>query len=130
VVARNLVADGRPAAHMRDWLHPELDLPPTEELEPARGSGNMVLDVLVDRDVPVAFARTDVMPRLLERGDELAGALGVKPPIAVLELADTIHLASGDAVQHGISVFAPGRLAVHVMRGLASSEPEQISPSD
>jgi GntR family transcriptional regulator len=130
VVARILVADGRPAAHMRDWLHPELDLPPTEELEQALGRGNMVLDVLVDRDVPVAFARTDVMPRLLERGDELAGALGVKPPIAVLELADTIHLASGDAVQHGISVFAPGRLAVHVMRGLASSEPEQISPSD
>lgn len=130
VVARVLVADGQPAAHMRDWLHPELDLPPTDELERALGRGNMVLDVLIDREVPVAFARTDVMPRLLERGDPLVGALGVEPPIAVLELADTIHLASGDAVQHGTSVFAPGRLAVHVMRGLASSEPEQISPSD
>jgi hypothetical protein len=54
----------------------------------------------------------------------------VKPPIAVLELADTMHLASGDPVQHGISIFAPGRLAVHVMRGLVSSEPEQISTSD
>jgi GntR family transcriptional regulator len=127
MVERVLVADGRPAAHMRDWLHPELDLPPTDELEQALGRGNMVLDVLVDRDVPVAFARTDVMPRLLESGDPLAGALAVTPPIAVLELADTMHLASGDAVQHGISVFAPGRLALHVMRGLASSEPEQIS---
>jgi GntR family transcriptional regulator len=130
VVVRILVADGRPAAHMRDWLHPELDLPPTDELEQALGRGNMVLDVLIDRDVPVAFARTDVMPRLLDKADPLATALAVRPPIAVLELADTMHLASGDAVQHGISVFAPGRLALHVMRGLASSEPEQISPAD
>lgn len=130
MVERILVADGRPAAHMRDWLHPELDLPPTEELERALGRGSMVLDVLVDRGVPVAFARTDVMPRLVERRDPLARALAVKPPIAVLELADTMHLASGDAVQHGISVFAPGRLALHVMRGLASPEPEQISPGD
>jgi len=130
MVERILMADGRPAAHMRDWLHPELELPSTDELEQALGRGNMVLDVLIDRGVPVAFARTDVMPRLVERRDPLAGALAVKPPIAVLELADTMHVASGDAVQHGISVFAPGRLALHVMRGLASSEPEQVSTSD
>lgn len=130
VVERVLETDGEPAAHMRDWLNPELDLPPVEEIEAALRSGRMVLDVLVDSDVPVAFARTDVMPRLLERGDPLASALDVRPPIAVLELADTMHLASGDAVQHGISVFAPGRLAVHVMRGLVSSEPEQVSAPD
>ena len=51
----------------------------------------MVLDVLVDRDVPVAFARTDVMPRLLDKSDPLAKAPAVRPPIAVLELADTMH---------------------------------------
>jgi len=130
LVERVLETDGEPAAHMRDWLHPELELPPTEEMEDALRRGNMVLDVLIDGGVPVAFARTDVMPRLLQRGDPLAAALGVKPPIAVLELADTMHLASGDPVQHGISVFAPGRLSVHVMRGLVSSEPEQISTSD
>jgi DNA-binding GntR family transcriptional regulator len=127
VVERVLVADGKPAAHMRDWLHPELDLPPNHELEDALRRGNMVLDVLVDRGVPVAFARTDVLPRLVEKGDPLATALAVRAPLAVLELQDTMHLASGDPVQHGISVFAPGRLAVHVMRALASSEPEHVA---
>jgi DNA-binding GntR family transcriptional regulator len=130
VIERVLVTDGRPAAHMRDWLHPEVDLPPPDEMEAALRRGNMVLDVLVDGGVPVAFARTDVMPRLMQPGDPLAAALEVKPPIAVLELADTMHLASGDPVQHGTSVFAPGRLSVHVMRGLVSSEPEQISTQD
>ncbi len=130
VVVRVLETDGRPAAHMRDWLHPELALPPVDEIEAALRRGRMVLDVLVDGGVPVAFARTDVMPRLLEPGDRLAAALSVKPPIAVLELADTMHLATGDPVQHGISVFAPGRLAVHVMRGVALSEPEQVTTPD
>jgi DNA-binding GntR family transcriptional regulator len=127
VVERILVADGRPAAHMRDWLHPGLDLPPNDELEDALQRGNMVLDVLLDRGVPVAFARTDVTPRLVEQDDPIATALAVDPPLAVLELQDTMHLASGDPVQHGISVFAPGRLAVHVMRALAPSDLEQIA---
>ena len=129
VVVRILVADGRPAAHMRDWLHPELDLPPTDELEQALGRGNMVLDVLIDRDVPVAFARTDVMPRLLDKADPVAEALAVRPPIAVLELADTMHLLRRRGAAQD-QRLRPGATRPARDARARVVEPEQISPAD
>jgi len=49
------------------------------------------------------------MPRLLELGDPLAEALAVKPPIAVLELADTMHLASGETLEAARLLVSTGR---------------------
>ena len=120
LIQRTLLADGTVAAQMRDIVHPEIELPPIEELRGAIGSGEMVLDILVERGVPIAFARTQVRPRLVEPGGRLGEAMGVTRVTAALELVEVMHLAGGQAVQYSIDVFAPGSVDLHVIRGLDS----------
>ncbi|MFI5123660.1 MAG: hypothetical protein ACHQJ5_12265, partial [Vicinamibacteria bacterium] len=108
------------AAHMRDIVHPEIELPPAEEVRAAVASGKMVLDVLIEQDVPIAFARTQVRPRLVEPGGRLGEAMGATRVTAALELTELMHLAGGQAVQYSIGVFAPGSIDLHVIRGLTS----------
>jgi GntR family transcriptional regulator len=120
LIQRTLLADGTVAAHMRDIVHPDVELPPPEELRAAIASGKMVLDVLVERGVPIAFARTQVRPRLVEPGSRLGEAMGATRVTAALELVELMHLAGGQAVQYSISVFAPGSVDLHVMRGFWS----------
>jgi DNA-binding GntR family transcriptional regulator len=80
----------------------------------------MVLDVLIEQDVPIAFARTQVRPRLVEPGGRLGEAMGATRVTAALELTELMHLAGGQAVQYSIGVFAPGSIDLHVIRGLTS----------
>jgi GntR family transcriptional regulator len=120
LIQRTLLADGTVAAHMRDIVHPDVEIPPPEELRAAIASGKMVLDVLVERGVPIAFARTQVRPRLVEPGGRLGEAMGATRVTAALELVELMHLAGGQAVQYSISVFAPGSVDLHVMRGFWS----------
>ena len=105
---------------MRDIVHPEVELPPADEVRAAVESGQMVLDVLIDQGVPIAFARTQVRPRLVEPGGRLGEAMGASRVTAALELTEVMHLAGGEAVQYSIGVFAPGSIDLHVIRGLAS----------
>jgi GntR family transcriptional regulator len=129
LIQRTVLADGMVAAHMRDIVHPDVDLPPPDQLRAAIASGEMVLDVMVERGVPVAFARTQVRPRLVEPGGRLGEALGAARVTAALELVELIHLAGGEAIQYSITVFAPGSLDLHVIRGLQA--PEALSgPND
>ena len=123
LIQRTLLVDGTIAAHMRDVVHPDLHLPPPDELREALMQGEMVLDVLVDRGDPIAFARTQVRPRLVEPGTRLGDALGATRVTAALELAELLHTAAGRAVQSSINVFAPGSVALHVIRGFPSWEP-------
>jgi GntR family transcriptional regulator len=120
LIQRTLLADGTVAAQMRDVVHPEVDLPAPEELRGAIAAGGMVLDVLVARGVPIAFARTQVRPRLVEPQSRLGAAIGATRVTAALELVEVMHLAGGEAVQYSIDVFAPGSVDLHVIRGLAA----------
>jgi GntR family transcriptional regulator len=122
LIQRTLLADGTVAAHMRDIVHPDVGLPPPEEVRSAIASGKMVLDVLVERGVPIAFARTRVRPRLVEPGSRLGEAIGATRVTATLELVELMHLAGGKAVQYSIEVFAPGSIDLHVIRGLKLPE--------
>jgi GntR family transcriptional regulator len=120
LIQRTLLANGTVAAQMRDVVHPDVDLPTPDELRAAVADGEMVLDVLVARGVPIAFARTQVRPRLVEPQTRLGAALGATRVTAALELVEVMHLAGGEAVQYSIDVFAPGSVDLHVIRGLAA----------
>jgi GntR family transcriptional regulator len=120
LIQRTLLADGTVAAQMRDIVHPDVELPRAEELREAVAGGEMVLDVLVARGVPIAFARTHVRPRLVEPQSRLGSALGATRVTAALEMIEVMHLSGGEAVQYTVDVFVPGSVDLHVIRGLES----------
>ena len=125
-VTRTILADGEPVATMRDTLRPGIPLPPEKRLRRAIEGGGMVLDVLLDQGVQIAFAVTHVRPCLLS-GREAAGrALGVEGPTAVLELEEIMHLGSGEAVQHSSDTFAPGGIDLQVRRNLEVAAPAPL----
>jgi GntR family transcriptional regulator len=125
-VARVVLADGEPAALMRDVVHPDVELPADEELRDAIRQGDMVLDVLLELEVPVGWARTKVTPRLITARDAAGRAFGVRRATAVLELEEVMYLTSGEPVQWSSDVFAPGGIDLHVRRALESSAPAPI----
>lgn len=116
MIQRTLLADGTVAAHMRDIVHPEVRLPPTEELRERIGAGLMVLDVLAAQGEPIAFARTRVRPRLVEPGTRLGEAMGVARITGALELVELIHVAEGRPAIYSTNVFAPGSIDLHMIR--------------
>ncbi len=118
LIQRTLLADGAVAAHMRDVVHPEIELPAPDALRDEIGSGKMVLDLLLESGVPVAFAKTRVRPRLVEPDSRLGEAMGATRIAAALELVEVMCLAGGEAVQYSRDVFAPGSIDLHVIRGL------------
>jgi GntR family transcriptional regulator len=126
-IERILLADGAPAAHMCDLVHPDIVLPSRDRIVRAVEKGTMVLDVLIAAKVPIAFARTTVRPRLLTARAATGRALEVSGTTAALELIETMHVTSGEAMQYATDVFAPGSVDLHVMRGLQGEQPEQVS---
>ena len=68
----------------------------------------MVLDVLLAHELPVAYARTQIKPRLLTGRDRIGAALGVRRTTAALEIGH---------------VFLPQTLDLHVMRWLGDPPP-------
>lgn len=121
LIHRTVLADGLPAAYMRDIVHPELALPPPATLRPELERGAMVLDLLIERGISIGFARTQVRPRLVEPGSRLGEALDATRTTAALELVEVTHRAGGEAIQHSTTVFTPGSLDLHLMRGLGNS---------
>jgi GntR family transcriptional regulator len=126
-IERVLLADGAPAAHMCDLVHPGVELPPRDRLQRSVEKGDMVLDVLIAARVPIAFARTTVRPRLLSGRDATGKALEISGTTAALELIETMHVNSGEAMQYATDVFAPGGVDLHVMRALQGEQPELVS---
>jgi GntR family transcriptional regulator len=125
-VTRTVVADGEPVATMRDAVHPAVALPPEKRLRRAIEGGAMVLDVLLEQGVQIAFAVTHVRPRLLSGRERAGRALGVQAATAVLELEEIMHVGSGEAVQHSSDLFAPGGIDLQVRRNLVSAAPAPL----
>ncbi len=94
-----LLVDGEPGAIMEDIVHPDVALPADARLQATLERGDMVLDVLLEQGMPVAFASTRVMPFLLTPRSRHGRALGVQRTTAVLELEEVVHVGSGEAVQ-------------------------------
>jgi DNA-binding GntR family transcriptional regulator len=125
-IGRTLLADGSPAAVMVDAVHPDMPLPPTARLRRAMERGDMVMDVLLSLAVPIAFANTRIRARQVTPREREAKALGVTRTTAVLELEETLHLASGEVTHLARDLFAPEGLDLHVVRWLEAARPVQV----
>jgi GntR family transcriptional regulator len=122
-VSRVLLLDGEPWASMRDVVHPEVELPAPAKLRQALERGQMVLDVLTEQGVPVAYARTHITARTVSAEDPVGSALGVEGRSAALELEHVTCTSDGVPVEHSTDIFLPGRLDLHVMRQLEDPPP-------
>jgi GntR family transcriptional regulator len=127
-ISRVLLADGEPAAIMVDTIHPEVELPTEPQLQRAMERGDMVLDVLVGRGLPISYSYTRIVPRLISARERAGKALAIAGTTAVLELDETFHLTSGEVVQHSTDIFAPSVLDLHVIRWLEARRPAQVNP--
>jgi GntR family transcriptional regulator len=83
----------------------------------------MVLDVLKQQGIPVAYARTHITARTVSAGDPVGLALGVDGKSAALELEHVTCTSDGVPVEHSTDIFLPGRLDLHVMRQLEDPPP-------
>lgn len=126
-IQRVVLADGDPAALMRDVVHPDVRLPGDDALRATVERGDMALDVLLDHDVPVGYARTRVTARLITARDHAGQAFGVTRPMAVLELEEVMYLTSGEPIQWSRDIFTPGGLDLHVRRALDGASPLPIA---
>jgi DNA-binding GntR family transcriptional regulator len=125
-VTRTILADGEPVAMMRDTVRPGVSQPPEKRLRRAIEGGSMVLDVLLEQGIQIAFAVTHVRPRLLSARERAGRALGVQGATAVLELEEIMHVGSGEAVQHSSDMFAPGGIDLQVRRNLEVAAPAPL----
>ncbi len=125
-IFRVLTASGQPAAVMFDVVHPSVELPDPGRLQRMLESGAMVLDVLLEMGVSIAFAQTHVMPALVTPREEVGKALQIRRTTAALELEEVIYAGGGDAVAYSRDLFAPGALDVRVMRSFDADSPEPI----
>jgi GntR family transcriptional regulator len=125
-VSRTLVADEAPVAVMFDVVHPNVALPDQDALRETLTRGQMVLDVLIDTGIPVTFARTRVMPYLLDPRERAGKQLGVRRATAVLQLEELIYAGRDERVAYSRDLFAPGGLDVMVMRTLEATHPVPV----
>jgi GntR family transcriptional regulator len=124
--SRTLLGDGAPVAVMFDVVHPSVQLPDDGRLRDALERGRMVLDVLIERGLPVTYARTRVMPALLGPRDRAGRLLRVRRSTPVLELEELIFAGRDERVAYSRDLFAPGGLEVMVMRSLESTRPAPV----
>jgi GntR family transcriptional regulator len=128
-VSRVVLAEGEAAAYMTDVVHPDIELPSQAALRRAFERGEMIMDVLLAQGVPIAFATTRVLPRLITPRDRVGRLFGISRTTAVLELEETIHATSGDVVHHSRDLFGPGGMDLHVVRALDVERPAQVNPA-
>jgi DNA-binding GntR family transcriptional regulator len=122
-VTRVLLMDGQPGAWMRDVVHPEVELPAPAKLRAALERGRMVLDVMLEAGVPVAYTRAHISARVLTRRDRVGRALGVSDTVAALEIDHVTCTAEGRPVERSTDVFLPPSIDLHVMRWLEDLPP-------
>lgn len=124
-ICRTLLAGGAPVAVMFDVVHPSVELD-VDALRAALERGQMVLDVLIDSGVPVAYARTRLMPALLSGRERVGKQLGIRGTTAGLEMEELIFVGGHDCVAYSLDLFAPGGIDVMVMRSLDSASPARV----
>jgi DNA-binding GntR family transcriptional regulator len=122
-ITRVLAMDGAPGAHMRDVVHPSVDLPTPSRLRQALERGQMVLDVLLKHGVPVAYNRSHIKARVLTRRDPIGRALAVGATTAALEIEHVTCTAEGAPVEHSVDTFLPHSIDLHVVRWLEDRPP-------
>jgi GntR family transcriptional regulator len=122
-VARVILMDGEPGAWMRDVVHPDVELPSTTRIRRQLEKGHMVLDLLLDQGVPVAYTRAHITARVLTRRDRIGKALAVDDPVAALDIDHVTCTAEGTPVEHSTDIFLPRSLDLHVMRWLEDMPP-------
>jgi DNA-binding GntR family transcriptional regulator len=122
-VTRVLVLDGEAGAWMRDIVHPNVELPPSSRLRKMLESGDMVLDVLLKQDVPVAYTRLHITARVVTKRDRIGKALAVDDTVAALEIDHVTCTAEGAPMEHSNDIFLPRSLDLHVMRWLEDMPP-------
>ncbi len=128
-IFRVLEADGQPAAVMFDVAHPAVRLPNRDRFQRMLESGQMVLDILIETGVAVAFARTHVIPCLITPREQVGKALQVRRTTAALELEEVIYTGSGEPIAYSRDLFAEGALDVRVMRFLDATSPVPVGPA-
>lgn len=126
IITRVLIVHGRPNALMIDIVHPDVPLPAVEEIDRLLTQGSMILDILVGHGMPIAFSSTSIRPVLIGPEDERGRLLEVRDTTAALELEETVHLTTGEAVQRSHDLFGPGGLDLHVIRALDVGVPSQV----
>ena len=122
-ITRVVLLDGTPGAHMRDVVHPTIQLPPPARLRRALERGQMVLDVLLKQGIPVAYNRSHIMARVLTRRDEVGKALGVTETTAALEIEHVTCTAEGAPLEQSVDTFLPRSIDLHVVRWLEDAPP-------
>jgi GntR family transcriptional regulator len=134
-VSRVLLLDGEAAAWMTDVL--PADVIPAGEVRERLSSHQMVLDLLLDEGIPVAFSEVEVSTALLDPGEPAGRFLGLNRPTATLMLTETMYLdsassAEGRPVQWSRNYFLPGKLSLRLVRDTpATRDPAivlQLSP--
>jgi GntR family transcriptional regulator len=128
-VSRVLLLDGEAAAWMIDVL--PADVIPAGKVRECLSSHQMVLDLLLDEGVPVAFSEVEVAAALLGPGEPAGRFLGLAQPTAVLTMAETMYLdgaVSGDGrpVQWSRNFFLPGKLSLRLVRDAPASRDPAI----
>ena len=118
-VSRVLLLDGEAAAWMIDVL--PADLIPAADVEQLLSSRQMVLDLLLDEGIPVAFSEVEISTALLDPGQPAGRSLGLSQPAAALLLTETVYLdsagpAEGRPVQWSRNYFLPGKLSLRLVR--------------
>src|SRR5262249_27626685 len=96
-IARVLLLDGEAAAWMIDVL--PADVIPAGKVKERPSSHKMVLDLLLDEGIPVAFSEVEVSTTLLDPGQPAGGLLGLNHPTAALMLAETMYLHGAISVE-------------------------------
>jgi GntR family transcriptional regulator len=122
-VTRVLLLDGQPGSWMRDVVNPQVQLPPLEGVRQALERGKMVLDVLMDHGVPVAYTRAHILARVVTKRDRVGRALGVTETTAALEIEHVTCTAEGSPVEYSVDIFLPRSLDLHVIRWLEEVPP-------
>jgi GntR family transcriptional regulator len=118
-VSRVLLLDGEAAAWMIDVL--PADVIPAAKVKERLSSHQMVLDLLLDERIPVAFSEVEVSTALLDPGQPAGRFLGLDQPVAALVLTETVYLdsavsAEGLPAQWSRNYFLPGKLSLRLVR--------------
>jgi GntR family transcriptional regulator len=128
-ISRGVLVDGRPTALMVDTLHPATPAPAEEAIREAMQQGLMVLDVLTDHGVPIAFCDTRIASIQIGADDPRGRALGLTASTAVLVLDEVYFVTAGQITHHSRDVFAPGGIDLRVVRWVEAQRPDQVGGS-
>jgi GntR family transcriptional regulator len=128
-VSRVLLLDGEAAAWMIDVF--PADVIPAGEIKERLSSRQMVLDLLLDERIPVAFSEVEVSTALLDPGQPAGRFLGLDQPVAALMLTETMYLdsavsAEGRPVQWSRNYFLPGKLSLRLIRDMPANRDPAI----